>query len=238
VIGWEGPGLRSLAVEVVFDYDPEAGIGGLVVSALEAMGLKIDGAADAVLAVELAGTPRSGEYGDLGTCYTGAQIRGTLSLTAPAQPPLRFDVEGERGVAPGVIGGNCRRSPEEAPFDWAFEPEFMKAAVGIWGPAAVPYLTTILHRDDYLIRLRTEAVAAYRLLDPASIPVEQQHEFMSAAVWFIGRSLHMSNEGEIATYREATRRLLLTYSETDYGFADQTDVWEWEAWLASWLGSQ
>lgn len=207
-------------------------------SALDAMGLEVAADADAVLTLTLEGTPRSANYGSAGTCFTGARVRGTLSLTAPGEPTLRFDIDGDRPVAPGIVGTNCRKDAEEAPFDWAFEPEFMDAVVAMWGPASVPYLAGILHDDLYLIRIRIQGVQAYRAMDPAAIPVEQQYAFMSAAVWFVGRCLHMSDQGEIATYREAVRRLLLSHSETDYGFQDQADIWEWEAWLASWLAAQ
>lgn len=238
VIGWEGEGLREVTVVIAFEYEPAAGLGDLVVAALEAMGIAVVADADAVLTLALEGTPRSADYGDAGTCFTGALVQGTLNLSAPAQPTLEFAVDGDRPVAPMVIGGNCRRNPEEAPFDWTFEPGFMEAVVAIWGPASVPYLTEILHDDLYVIRIRIEAVAAYRLMEAEAIPVEQQYQFMSAAVWFVGRSLHMSNDGDIATYREAVRRLLLTYSEEDYGFADQADIWEWEAWLSAWLADK
>jgi len=238
VIGWEGEGLREVTVLIAFEYEPAAGLGDLVVAALEAMGLSVAADADAVLTLSLDGTPLSADYGDAGTCFTGARVQGTLTLSAPAQPTLEFAVDGDRPVAPMVIGGNCRRNPEEAPFDWTFEPGFMEAVLAIWGPASVPYLTEILRDDLYLIRIRIEAVAAYRLMEADAIPVEQQYEFMSAAVWFVERSLHQSNDGDIATYREAVRRLLLTYSEEDFGFADQVDIWEWEAWLSAWLAAQ
>jgi hypothetical protein len=70
---------------------------------------------------------------------TTAQIQGTLSLSAPDQSTLRFDLYGDRPVAPVVIGGNCPENPEDAPFAWTFEPEFKDAMVAIWGPASVPY---------------------------------------------------------------------------------------------------
>jgi hypothetical protein len=238
VIGWEGEGLREVTVVIAFEYEPAAGLGDLVVAALDAMGLEVAPDADAVLTLALEGTPRSADYGDAGTCFTGARIQGNLTLSAPAQPTLEFAVDGDRPVAPMVVGANCRRHPEEAPFDWTFEPEFMEAVVAIWGPASVPYLTEILRDDLYLIRIRIEAVAAYRLMDAAAIPVQQQYEFLSAAIWFVGDSLYVGNDGDIATYREAVRRLLLTYSEEDYGFADQADIWEWEAWLSTWLAAQ
>jgi hypothetical protein len=238
VIGWEGEGLREVTVIIAFEYEPAAGLGDLVVAALDAMGLEVAPDADAVLTIALEGTPRSADYGDAGTCFTGARIQGTVTLSAPAQPSLEFAVEGDRPVAPMVIGANCRRNPEEAPFDWTFEPDFMEAVVAIWGPASVPYLTEILRDDLYVIRIRIEAVAAYRLMEAEAIPPEQQYEFLSAAVWFVGNSLYMGNDGDIATYREAVRRLLLTYSEEDYGFTDQADIWEWEAWLSTWLADQ
>jgi hypothetical protein len=238
VIGWAGEGLREVTVVIAFDYEPAAGLGDLIVGALDAMGLAVTADAGAVLALSLEGTPRSADYGDAGTCFTGARVQGTLTLSAPDQPTLEFPLDGDRPVAPMVMSSRCRRNPQEAPFDWAFEPGFMEAVVAIWGPASVPYLAQILHDDLYLIRIRIEAVAAYRLMDAAAIPVEQQYEFMSAAVWFVEQSLHQSDGGDIATYREAVRRLLLTYSEEDYGFADQADIWEWEAWLSTWLAGQ
>ncbi|MFH1331502.1 MAG: hypothetical protein ABIJ48_12770 [Actinomycetota bacterium] len=238
VIGWEGEGLREIAVDLAFQYEPGAGLTDLVVSALEAMGLEVTDDAAAVLSVDLEGTPRSAQYGDAGTCFTGARVRGTLTLSAPSQPPLQFALDGDRPVAPLVIGGNCRQNPEDAPFDWTFEPEFMDAVVAIWGPAAVPYLTEILHDALYVIRIRTEAVTAYRLMDPEVIPARQQYQFMDAALWFIERTQHMGNDGEIATFREAVRRLLLAYSETDYGFEDRADILEWRSWLAVWLAGQ
>ena len=238
VIGWAAEGLREVTVVIAFEYEPAAGLGDLVVAALEAMGLAAAADADAVLALSLEGTPRSADYGDAGTCFTGARVQGTLTLSAPAQPTLEFSLDGDRPVAPMVMGSNCRRNPQEAPFDWAFEPEFMEAVVAIWGPASVPYLARILRDDLYLIRIRIEAVAAYRLMDAAAIPVQQQYEFLSAAVWFVENTLYMGNDGDIATYREAVRRLLLTYSEEDYGFADQADIWEWEAWLSTWSAGQ
>jgi hypothetical protein len=237
VIGWEGEGLREVTVVIAFEYEPAAGLGDLVAAALEAMGLQVAADAGAVLTLTLTGIPRSASYGDIGTCFTGAQIQGTLSLTVPGQPTLRFDLYGDRPVAPVVIGGNCRENPEDAPFAWAFEPEFKDAMVAIWGPASVPYLTLILQADHGLVRLRTETVQAYRLMDPEQIPAEQQYEFMSAAVEFVGRSLHLSDD-DIRTYREAVRGMLLVYSESDFGFDDLADIAAWQLWLAEWLVEQ
>jgi len=239
VIGWEGEGIRELGVQVTFEYEPDAGLTRLVESALEAIGLTLAGdEAPARLSLELQGTPRSAVYGDAGTCFTGARVWGTMSLESPGLPSLRFDLDGDRPLAPLVIGGNCREDPEEAPFDWAFEPEFMAAVVEIWGPASVPYLTQILLDDLYLIRIRVEAVTAYRLMDPSAVPVEHQHDFMAAALWFAERTDYMGDDGEIVGYREAVHRMLLAYSETDFGFEDLGDMHEWQAWLAAWRAGQ
>jgi hypothetical protein len=208
VAGWDEPYPRRIAVDLEFDYPDEA-LGRIVAGALEDMGLEVAEDGDAVLALELSGAPAGADYGDTGYCYTGARVRGTITLTAADRPALRFDLDGDYPTPFGVFTSACeeKRNPEDAPFDYAFEPEFKDAVVEFWGPGSVPYLTEILRDDLYLLRIRVETVQAVRLMDWSAIPPGDQYGFLESALWFCGRSTHMDDTGEIATYREAVARL-------------------------------
>ncbi|MCB2224558.1 MAG: hypothetical protein KQH83_10360 [Actinobacteria bacterium] len=218
VQGWEGPGPTEIAVDLSFDIaGPDADLLDLVEGALEAMGLAVIDGADTVLALDLRGDAKGASYGDAGYCYTGARVRGDMTLSAPDRPVLEVSIDGDEPTSFVVFSSVCadHRDPEDAPFPKAFEPEFMEGIVEWWGPASVPYLVEIMDDELYVIGIRTRAVQAVRSMEWEAIPEEMQYEFLAAAVDYCGRSTHITDDRDYDRFREAVARLFAEALDID-----------------------
>lgn len=106
VAGWAIPGIRTLCVntdasfagtaltrEQVLDQAGLASATDTNVSSLKNRRIFVvdpGQACDATLTIAFTGTALSGDYSGGGTLYTGADMNGTLTLSAPGQPDLVF----------------------------------------------------------------------------------------------------------------------------------------------------
>ena len=247
VIGWEGEGIRQVSVTVEFDYptwtaDLEASVG----DALRQIGVGVVGGSDAVLSFDLTGTARSASYSNLGTCYSGARITGTARLAAPGMTDLSVSIAGNVPTPILIFEADCQEAPEDAPFGAAFDPALIDVMTSLFGVGSVPYLIEVLSRPpvgDWSAMLATKsgALEAFRAFDRDAVSVEVTSGFLSAAIdtiFLIRGDPDEPIDDATRAYRDELRRVLLDYSETDFGFVDEESITAWEAWLADWVADR
>jgi len=89
-----------------------------------------------------------GERCSIGTsldfCYSGAEIKGEVRLSAPERAPLSWPIERSYPPPDAVVG--CSRDPRSAPFTAAWTEAFLEVSARIWGPHV---LIRAVARDDY-----------------------------------------------------------------------------------------
>lgn len=139
VAGWKGMQLRTLCLKVSGDF--------LFISAeieqaskriLERMGLQLmdkEGPCDATLTIHMNGQAIGASYygkGGIRQCYSGAEVSGEITLSAPGRKPLILPVK-RRLDPPSSIIGYCNTNPREAPFDWVWGEALLDGLTGIWG---------------------------------------------------------------------------------------------------------
>jgi hypothetical protein len=252
VVGWEGEGVREVVVEIEFDYPtriPDLMIP--VQQALRDVGVSPMPGAEAVLRLEMTGSPEPAQYSDLGTCYMGARLVGTASLVAPGREPLLAGIEGRVSAPLVIYADECASSAEEAPFGDAFAVPLIRVMTALFGPGSVPYLTAIVDTgfpegwwDRWYGRLWA-ALDAFRGLDREPIGAEAVHGFLRAciaSIWWLrpdfSASPDFTLDDDMRSHIDHVRQVLLDYSDTDYGFEDRTDIDEWHTWLDGWLAAQ
>lgn len=228
VAGWDDEGPRTVAVE--FDLDgPDTNLEIMVIRALRSMGLEVDQSAETVLSLDLRGEAKGADYKDAGYCYTGARVRGDITLTGPDRPRLHETADGTVQPSFVVFGNTCakKRDPEDAPFQQAFEPDFMETMVSWWGQGTIPYLADILRDDLYITPIRTDAVQSVRLMTWGDISPDYQYLFLDAVLWYAGRTTYQAEDvGDIAIYREAVERLFFEALDMEVTVRDDPGVWD------------
>ena len=242
VVGWEGDGISEVSVTVEFDYP--SWTDDLVASledALEVIGLDAVPQADAALHIELKGTPRSAQYTDLGTCYTGARLTGTARLSTLGMEDLQANIEGSVSAPFLIYPSECGDGPEDSPFDGAFEIPLVGTIGKFFGVEAVPYFAEVVHRDvsgdtTRIFAVKQAALDAFLALDHDGIATEDAYLFLDAAIWSI---ILLEPDPEFQddasrAYERALRKVLLGYSDTDFGFGDPDSLAIWQTWLDEW----
>jgi len=241
VVGWEGEGVRVVSLEVEFNYAERASdLEAIVLLALGQVGLDVGDDPDAIVRVDLEGTPLSARYTDAGECHSGARISGTVRLTGDGMPRVEAPLEGS--VPTPFLISACEKDPAGAPFEEAFEMGFSSAMAEILGPASVPYLSEVLAfpRSGYwsvILPIQAAAIDAYRTLDHDAIPIAHQYEFLDQVLWSVAPVIgNPDPEGD--KYIRTVRRVLLDYSETNFGFANEDDLESWRQWLTEWAAER
>jgi hypothetical protein len=237
VVGWDGEGIRDLRVEIAFDPPiPALVMASVARQDLSLLGIAIVESSDHVLAFALEGNALSDSYGSAGICYTGARVGGTVALTAPGRPDLDTRFSGEVPTAP-VVTLSCEKDPDYAPFGDAFEKGILMVATDFWGAAAAPLLVAVVEREvgTSAIDLALKAVAMdeFRALEPEGLSFEHRRAMLEAAVEVVAYLVDTGYTPHGAD--RAARRLLTSYSGTDFGAATPDDVGEWRAWLEGWV---
>lgn len=114
-------------------------------------------ACDATLLISLVGSPLSGEYLDLPkantyvTCYTGASVRGEMTLQQPDRQPLVMPISGRNPVDAGTIS-RCP-SAANAPFYGISMAALLDGLETFWGTQMLVYAQVV---DPELNRLAVE----------------------------------------------------------------------------------
>jgi hypothetical protein len=242
VTGWAGEGIREISVVIEADF-PTLELEGEARTALEMVGVDVTNGSDVVFLAVLDGTPRSATYGELGICYTGATITGSIEIRG--RDLTGSDVVEVRGDVPvpfAVFSSSCTDDPDEAPFEQAFPIALQDALVRLFGPGAIPYLSHTVSRTMYgnwesWLGLRRNAIVEYRAMGPESLPVETQYAFLSATLTGLEMVLE-SEDDDLPPYVEAARQLLVSYSSEDFGLENEADLVEWRSWLTAWYAEQ
>ena len=235
--------MRTVSVEIEFDY-PErtSDLAESVEEALRDIGVEPVAASDTVLRFELEGTPRSASYRDIGECFTGALIRGTIGLAAADLSEVRAPIAGDLPTLDAIFSDECASEPSGAPFDDAFDAALNGAMAAVFGPASVPHLIEVFSPDPFSGRSsfwsdidwakERAAVDAYRSLDYDTIPMSRQFEFLDAVLWSIEGPYRPGGVSvDQAAHFEALRAVFLDYSATDFGFSGDDDFRAWRQWL-------
>jgi hypothetical protein len=237
VVGWDGEGVRDLAVEISF-VPPIAALdmGCVARHDLALLGLEVTGDSETLMAFALEGSALFDTYGSHGMCYTGARVSGIVTLTAPGRPDLEARLSGEVPPSPVVVL-TCEKDADYAPFDDAFEKGLLGVAADFWGSAATPLLIDVVEREVATsaldLALKAVAMDEFRALIPGDLPSEQEVAMLEAAVGVIAYLVETGYTPHGAD--QAARRLLTAYSGTDFGAATTEDVGEWRAWLEGWV---
>lgn len=121
VDAWDGALVGSICLEGEEDYGSginaftpvRDGIDQVLISRV------VDEGCDATLTVFVSGRARSANYTS-GRLYTGAEVQGTLSLTAPGRTPLVAEIAGEK------------EPPARLSLPPGFEPPRTEAEAPIW----------------------------------------------------------------------------------------------------------
>ena len=240
VEGWDGDGVREVAIEI--DFEPALAALDMTADAedgLEVMGIDESSDAAAVLDFDLDGTPLAADYGELGRCYAGAEISGTVRLSSPDHPTtLSEDVSYRLDPPFFVFQRDCSDDPEDAPYGPVFRIVLPHALTAIWGASAVPYLVDALDgRLDDSARDYPQWAAvmdAFRGLEDGRISEEDTREFLSRVIDTIGQLVESGNTPH--GLETAARRVLEAYAGTDYGVGTEEDVQQWRDWLDGWEG--
>lgn len=237
VVGWDGEGIRDLTVEISFDRPiATLDMGSVARHDLTLLGIEVVERSDTILAFPLEGSALSDVYGSAGTCYTGARVGGTVTLTTPGRPDLEARLAGEVPPSP-VVTLSCEKDPDYAPFDDAFEKGLLGVAADLWGPAAAPLLIHVVEREvsTSAVDLALKAVAMDELrgLDPDLLPFEHRKAMLAASVEVVAYLVETGYTAHGAD--QAARRLLTAYSGIDFGAAAPEDVGQWRAWLEGWV---
>ncbi|MEX2323656.1 MAG: septum formation family protein [Acidimicrobiia bacterium] len=235
VVGWDIEGVRTVSVEIEFNYpEHSAELHSVVDRALRQIGLTPGRDADAELSFDLEGTGISAQYTNVGRCYTGARLRGTAHLTAGGLPDLRASIDGNMPTPGLIYEHECGSDAVDAPFDDAFDVALIGAMTALFGPASVPHLSEVVSRFYDGDPSRT-AIEAYRRLDYDAIPIFRQYEFLDAVLGsLVGAVQYPTSDA----YIRVARSVLLDYSPTDFGFSDAQDLEAWGSWLVGWAAEQ
>ena len=246
VVGWDGEGVRDAMVAMEFDHPvwtPELLV--MVREALRDIGVESVAVTDASLTFELTGTARSAQYNDLGACFTGARITGTVRLTAGEREPLTVPVEGNVPTPFLIFPSDCGEQEADAPFGEAFTEPLMAAMTGLFGAAAVPYLAEVVAEPpqgdwDLDVQVKSKAITAFLDLRSEAVPLEHVHRFLEAVVGQLYLVVPDPEFEDDATrrYRRTLLGLLLEYSDTDFGLVDDGSIAQWEAWLEGWWAAR
>ncbi len=106
--GWEGVVVRTICLDMRLSLTDPAVEGAVeqgLMDTLEGLGIttvEVGGSCEATIAVALTGKALSAQYKDLGWCYTGAEISGTVSLLGSGRSPYPI---GRRSGADGPVPG-------------------------------------------------------------------------------------------------------------------------------------
>ncbi|MDP2623553.1 MAG: hypothetical protein Q8Q29_07150 [Actinomycetota bacterium] len=247
VVGWEGEGVREVSVTMEFDYPSwTPDLIASVHQALRQIGIDPIGGPEVMLDLQLDGSARSAQYTDLGTCYTGARITGVARLTSEGRDDLSVTVQGDVATPFLIYPGQCGEAPEESPFDDAFDVPLIEVMAALFGDASVPYLTEVVDRDpsgdlDVILASKRAALDAFHEMDRDSIPVDTTYEFLGAAIvtiYLITPDPEFGMDPASRDYERALRRVLLDYSDTDFGFTEDDSIAVWEIWLEEWYAGQ
>jgi hypothetical protein len=247
VVGWDGEGVRELSVTMEFDHPSwTPDLIAAAHHALRRIGIDPIGESGVVLDFQLDGSARSAQYTDLGTCYTGARITGTAHLTTEGMDDLTVTVQGDVPTPFLIFPSDCRDTPEEAPFGDAFEVPLIDIMSSLFGTASVPYLTEVVRRDpsgdwDVVLDIKGAALDAFHDIDRDNLSTDSTYEFLAAAIESIFMIIPDPDFGvDPATrdYERALRRVLLDYSDTDFGFREDDSIAVWETWLEEWHADQ
>lgn len=236
MVGWEGEGVHDLVVEVAFDPPVAAlDMGILARQSLRAIGIAEVAASANTLTFDLEGSGLATSYTQVGRCYTGARVNGTVTLAAPGRPGVEARLTGE--VPPADVVFTCERDEDYAPFDDAFEKGLLGVVAEIWGPASAPLLIEVVAREIGTSRidlaLKAVAMDEFRALDPAALRFEQKAAMLRAAVDVVA---YLVETGYTPYGADRAARLLLSaYSGSDFGAATEDDVGQWRAWLDEWV---
>jgi len=242
VVGWEGEGVRSVAVSL--EFEPEVATADLlyeVEEAMRVMGIEVTaGPADARLAFTIGGTGRTANYMNLGRCYTGARIAGTATLSRDGFEDLVVPVEGEVGTPSLIRDSECGEEEEDSPFAKAFAVPMVLVTSTLFGTASIPYLTFVLNRPfsgeiGQVLAASHAALGAFGAMDRSAVSTDDLYDFLAAGITSIVHAIPADGYIDPAArdYGEELLAVLLEYSEVDHGFEwDSLDRW-WE-WLDQW----
>lgn len=137
IMGWEGMQLRTLCLEIQVDGHLTATteIEEALRYILFKMGLHITdnkATCETVLTIHMRGEALGADYFPGGYCYTGAEVSGKVTLSAPGRTPLILPIQGREDPPSGFIGG-CNKDPLKAPFEEAWSKALMDGLTNIWG---------------------------------------------------------------------------------------------------------
>ena len=205
VEGWEGEGPRDISLGFTRD---SIGIDEIVRRAVRSIGITVVPGADVVLEVDVGLTAYYIDC-ESGRCFGGSAAEGTVALRdeTGANPTLTFQIDGEFAPPPILITGCRPATADDAPFDYAFEPDFIAAMAAMWGEATVPYLAEVMAYDHYVVAVRIAAVQAVRLMDWDAIPALDQFMFLDGALRFAAEIVHLRDIDEARIYRQAVEHL-------------------------------
>ena len=142
---WEGAAVEVICVEVIEAGEP-LGLSDEVTEVarrlLTDVGLQVAAegqVCDATLTISLEGTPLSGQYEGLGTCYTGAKLEGEMTLAAPGLETLTLPISSSDRVEGGITWSEgseppCAPEPEGAPFGRIWQRDLLDNLMTLWGP--------------------------------------------------------------------------------------------------------
>jgi len=239
VEGWDGDGVRELAIQVGFDLPlATLDIEREIEDAIEVMGIDESGSAVAVFEITLEGSPLSDVYGQFGVCHNGARLSGTIRLVDPDHPTVSSVVDFRLPTPNFLFGWQCRDDPDDAPYVEAFRPMLTEALADIWGPAAVPYLISVLDGvvensgQDY--PHWAAAMDAFRRLDDEAISEDDTRIFLRRVIAVVQELVESGNSPHGADV--AARRVLEAYAGVNHGVATEDDVDQWQEWLSGWDG--
>ncbi len=135
VDAWDGALIGSICLEGEEDYGGGTNAFTPVRDGLEQVLLLkvVDEGCDATLTVFVSGRARSANY-TTGRLYTGADVQGTMSLTAPGRVPLLAEIGGEKDPPARLSlppGFDPPRTEAEAPI-WDVIRDSVCLALGDW----------------------------------------------------------------------------------------------------------
>jgi hypothetical protein len=163
--GWEEVTVHTLCLEVEQSYpegkgpEPIAEAAGRILARVGLQVVDEEALCDATLTIILTGEALGAYYTDAGSCYTGAEVSGQVSLTAPDRPPLTLPISGRYPTPFSVIG--CPPQPSGAPFGKAWPEALLDGLAHPWGPQVL-----IQALEDESVWVRRSAAYALGEIGP------------------------------------------------------------------------
>jgi hypothetical protein len=94
------------------------------------------GPCDATLAITLTGKALAAQYPGAGSCYTGYEMDGTVTLRGEGRPPVTSAIEVRQGTP--FVTTRCPQTPRESNLCDAAARQIFRRVVHLWDPSEPP----------------------------------------------------------------------------------------------------